>query len=286
MDVVFVIKDGDEAKGSLIGVAKFFVKPNEYVMINPPTPAPKTGFEFGAWDNDATIPTEYKDPVTTITASFNELDAVSTVPKPGYVKVEFTIEGNNGSIETGQTSIYYVDPNRAVTLNPPTTKANIGYVFEKWDQDTTTAKPYTTPTTVKGTFKKLDDIIPSKDNTVDPNAKPEGYVTVTFTKGDHGSSISGETVYYVNPTANKTLADITPKPTVIPDTGYAVKGWDKEDDFKITQDTTVNAKYDDFDNVIPKYQDDGTTENTKPAGYIEVTFDPTNKAKDLSLIHI
>ena len=280
VDVVFVIKDGDEAKGSLIGVAKFFVKPNEYVMINPPTPAPKTGFEFGAWDNDATIPTEYKDPVTTITASFNELDAVSTVPKPGYVKVEFTIEGNNGSIETGQTSIYYVDPNRAVTLNPPTTKANIGYVFEKWDQDTTTAKPYTTPTTVKGTFKKLDDIIPSKDNTVDPNAKPEGYVTVTFTKGDHGSSISGETVYYVNPTANKTLADITPKPTVIPDTGYAVKGWDKEDDFKITQDTTVNAKYDDFDNVIPKYQDDGTTENTKPAGYIEVTFDPTNKAKD------
>ena len=272
VDVEF--KTEDAAKGSLVGVTKFFVKPNEYVMINPPTPTPKTGFEFGAWDKDATIPTEYKDPVTTITASFNELDAVSLEPKPGYVKVEFTIEGNNGSIETGQTSVYYVDPNRAVTLNPPTTKANIGYEFEKWSEDTTTtAKKYTTPTTVKGNFKKLEDIIPSKDNTGNPNAQPEGYVTVTFTKGDHGSSIEGETVYYVNPTANKTLADITPKPTVIPDTGYAVNGWDKADDFKITQDTTVNAKYDNFGDVIP---DDGNP-NTKPDGYIKVIFDTTDK---------
>ena len=270
VDVEF--KTEDAAKGSLVGVTKFFVKPNEYVMINPPTPTPKTGFEFGAWDKDAKIPTEYKDPVTTITASFNELDAVSLEPKPGYVKVEFTIEGNNGSIETGQTSVYYVDPNRAVTLNPPTTKANIGYEFEKWSEDTTTtAKNYTAPTTVKGNFKKLEDIIPSKDNTVDPNAKPEGYVTVTFTKGAHGSSISGETVYYVNPTANKTLADITPKPTVKADTGYAVNGWDKADDFKIKQDTTVNAKYDNFGDVIP---DDGNP-NTKPDGYIKVIFDTT-----------
>ena len=278
VDVVYVIKTGDESKGSLKGALKYFVKPNEYVPLNPPEPKPNTGYEFGAWDKDTTIPTIYKTD-TTITGNFNDLDAVSLVEKSGYVKVEFTIEGNNGSIETGQTSVYYVDPNRAVTLNPPTTKANIGYEFDKWDPDTvTTAKKYTTPTTVKGNFKKLDDIIPSKDNNGNKNAQPEGYVTVTFTKGAHGSSISGETVYYVNPTANKTLANITPKPTVIPDTGYAVKGWDKEDSLVIDRDTTVNAKYDDFDDVIPEKDEHGNP-NMIPFNYVKVTFDTTSNGK-------
>ena len=276
VDVVYVIKTGDESKGSLKGALKYFVKPNEYVPLNPPEPKPNTGYEFGAWDKDTTIPTIYKTD-TTITGNFNDLDAVSLVEKSGYVKVEFTIEGNNGSIETGQTSVYYVDPNRAVTLNPPTTKANIGYEFDKWDPDTvTTAKKYTTPTTVKGNFKKLDDIIPSKDNNGNKNAQPEGYVTVTFTKGAHGSSISGETVYYVNPTANKTLANITPKPTVIPDTGYAVNGWDKEDTTSINNDITVNAKFDNFGDVIPEKDANGNP-NMIPFDYVKVTFDTNGK---------
>lgn len=277
-EVTFVIKSGDETKGSIDGVAKFFVKPNEYVKIDPPATKANTGYEFGSWNKDTKIPTVYTDD-TSIEASFNQLDAVSSVPKPGYVKVEFTIEGAGGEIVTGQTSVYYVDPNRAVTLNPPTTKANIGYEFDKWDPDTvTTAKKYTTPTTVKGTFKKLEDIIPSKDNNGDPNAQPTGYVTVTFTKGDHGSDIKGEKVYYVNPTANKTLADITTKPTVIPDTGYAVNGWDKADDFTITQDTTVNAKFDNFGDVIPEKDDHGNP-NMVPFDYVRVTFDTTANGK-------
>lgn len=281
LEVEFVINNDDKTKGNLEGVIKYFVKPNEYVPLNPPEPKPNTGYEFGAWDKDAKIPTEYKDPVTTITASFNELDAVSPVLKPGYVKVEFTIDGVGGDIVTGQIKEYYVDPNRAVTLNPPTTKANIGYEFDKWDQDTTTtATKYTENTTVKGNFKKLDDIIPSKDNNGNKNAKPEGYVTVTFDKGDHGSSISGETVFYVNPTVNKTLANITTKPTVIADTGHAFSSWDMGDTTPINNDITVTAQYTDFDNVIPKFKDDGVTPNDIPNGYIEVTFDPTDKATD------
>ena len=279
VEVVFVIKAEDAAKGSIDGVAKFFVKPNEYVKINPQTPTANTGFEFGAWDKDATIPTEYKDPVTTIKASFNELDAVSTDPKPGYVKVEFIIEGEGGSILTGQNTIFYVNPNKEVTIDPPKTSAETGYVFDKWDPDTrTTAKQYITPTTVKGSFKPIDPIIPSTNAIGKPNAKPTGYVTVTFTKGAHGSSISGETVYYVNPTANKTLANITTKPTVIPDTGYAVIGWDKGNDYVITEDTTVNAKYDDFDDVIPEKDESGNINNI-PKGYIKITFDTTANGK-------
>ena len=274
VDVVYVIKTEDQRKGSLKGVLKYFVKPNEYVPLNPPDPNPNTGYEFGAWDKDTTIPTVYEKD-TTITGSFNGLDDVSLVEKPGYVKVEFTIEGDGGSIVTGQNKVFYVNPNKDVTINPPKTSANTGYEFEKWDPDTvTTAKKYTTETTVKGTFKELEDIIPSKDNNGNLNAKPEGYVTVTFTKGEHGSDISGETIYYVNPTANKTLADIDPKPSVIPDTGYSHNGWDKEDTTSINNDITVNADYTDVGDVIPKFKDDGT-ENDKPEGYIEVTFDTT-----------
>ena len=269
LEVVFVIRNEDQSKGSLKGVTKFFVKPNDYVKINPPETKANTGYEFGAWDKDTTIPTVYEEN-TTIEASFNQLDAVSFEKKPGYVKVEFTIDGEGGLIVAGQTSIYYVDPNRAVTLNPPTTKADIGYEFDKWDQDTRQETKYETETTIRGKFKKLDDIIDGE------NAKPEGYVTVRFDKGDHGSSISGKTIFYVNPEAKKTIGDISPKPTVTPDIGYTVKGWDKEDNFQIRQDITVNANYDNFSEVIPEKDDQGN-KNTIPEGYVKVTFDTNGK---------
>lgn len=94
-EVTFVVKTGDESKGSITGVAKFYVNPKEYVTINPPTTEAKTGYEFGAWDKDATIPTVY-DKDTTITGSFNGLKDVvpktkdddSEKPK-GYVTVTF-----------------------------------------------------------------------------------------------------------------------------------------------------------------------------------------------------
>ena len=273
-EVTFVIKAGDESKGSLVGVTKFFVKPNEYVPLNPPETKANTGYEFGAWDKNTTIPTIYTED-TTITGSFNDLDDVSLVPKPNYVEVKFTIEGEGGSIVTGQNKVFYVNPNKEVTIEPPKTSANTGYVFEKWDQDTTTTpKKYTEDTTVTGTFKKLDDIIPSKDSNGKPNAQPEGYVTVTFTKGTHGSAISGETIFYVNPDAKKTIGAISPKPTVIPDIGYAQNGWDKDDNFTIIEDTIVNANFDNFDNVIPEKDANGNP-NMIPFEYVKVTFDTT-----------
>ena len=288
-EVIFVIKTGDESKGSIDGVAKFYVKPNEYVKIDPPATNANTGFEFGTWDKNTTIPTVYNED-TTITGSFNGLKDVIPNTNPdgsankqpaGYKTVTFVIDPvTGGQIGKDEITVYYVNPDKEVTVPQPKTNADTGYEFEKWDKDTTTAKKYADNTTVKGNFKKLDDIIPSNNGA---NAQPEGYVTVTFTKGAHGSSISGETVYYVNPKADpvKTLGDPSiVKPTVKADTGYAVKGWDKEDSLVIDRDTTVNAKYDDFDDVIPKFKDDGVTPNVIPNGYIEVTFDPTDKATD------
>ena len=286
-EVTFVVKTEDEAKGTLEGVTKFYVNPTEYVTINPPTTKSNTGFEFGAWDKDATIPTVY-DKDTTITASFNGLKDV--IPKTktddsekpaGYKTVTFVIDpAKGGKIADNEVTVYFVNPNKEVTVPQPKTKAETGYVFEKWDQDTVTkAKKYTEDTTVKGNFKKLEDIIPSTDKDGNPNAQPEGYVTVTFDEGEHGIEIKGQTVYYVNPDADpaKTLGDkLIVKPTVKADTGYKFTKWDVADTKEIRSDITVTAQYNKLDDVIPKTKDD---DSEKPDGYITVTFSAEKNGK-------
>ncbi|MFR9276115.1 cell wall-binding repeat-containing protein [Finegoldia magna] len=284
-EVVFKVKDTDQSKGTLEGVTKFYVNPTEYVTINPPTTKANTGYEFGTWDKDATRPTIYADEVTTIKARFNGFKDVIPKTNPdgsenkkpeGYKTVTFVIEGQGGSIVKDEVTVCYVNPAKDVTVPQPKTQADTGYEFEKWDQDTDTkAKKYADDTTVKGNFKKLEDIIPSTDKTGQANAKPEGYVTVTFEKGEHATRIEGQKVYYVNPKANKTIADLT-KPTVSPETGYKFTVWDTEDKFAIKADKTVTAQYEDIADVIPKTKDD---DSEKPAGYITVTFSAEENGK-------
>ena len=280
-EVTFVVKTGDEAKGSITGVAKFYVNPTEYVKINPPATKANTGYEFGAWDKDATIPTVY-DKDTKITGSFNGLKDIIPKTNPdgtenkqpdGYKTVTFVIDpATGGKIADGEVTVYYVNPAKEVTVPQPKTAADTGYEFETWDKDTATAKKYTEDTTVKGNFKKLGDIIPSTDDEGNKNAKPEGYVTVTFDKGDHGE-LEGKTIYYVNPEADpvKTLANIT-KPEVKPETGYKFKSWNFADTKAIQSNITVIAQYTPIDDVIPKDKPTGE-ENDKPEGYITVTFE-------------
>ena len=255
-----------EATGSLDGVLKYYVNPTKYVAFNPPTAIGNTGYEFASWSQNSAQDTNYKKD-TTITAKFAQIGAVSLVKKPGYVEVDFVIKGKGGSILNGQNATYYVDPNRKVTLNAPVTSANVGYEFASWSQDPAAEKEYKVPTTIEGTFNKLADIIPG-DKT-----KPEGYVTLTFEKGNGGKTITGQTVYYVNPKANpaKTLGEIT-KPNVTSDTGYTFEKWDTEDSFPIKADKTVTAKYKELDPVI--VPGPGVT---KPEGYATVTFDTTDK---------
>lgn len=287
-EVTFVVKAGDEAKGSITGVAKFYVNPTEYVTINPPTTKANTGFKFGTWDKDATIPTVYKEDAT-ITGSFNGLKDVIPKTNPdgsenkqpaGYKKVEFVIEpAKGGSIVKDEVTVYYVNPAKEVTVPQPKTAAETGYEFEKWDQDTATAKKYTDNTTVKGKFAKLPDIVPGTNDKGENNPKPEGYVTVTFEKGDHGT-ITGQTVYYVNPNVGKKLSDIK-KPEVKPEIGYKFTGWDTKDDFEIKDNKTVIAQYESIDDVIPKTKEDGSP-NEEPKRYITVTFVKGDHGKELT----
>ncbi len=260
-----------------------YINPNKAVELTSYAPdvTPITGYEFADWDRPIKEKIQYNDK-DVITAKFNEQGAVIPKTNPdgtenkkpaGYKTVTFEIEGQGGKIADKEVTVYYVNPAKDVTVPQPKTAAEIGYEFDKWDTDTTKAKKYTADTTVKGKFKKLDDIIPSTDENGKENAKPEGYVTVTFDKGDYGKEITGKTVYYVNPEADpvKTLADIA-KPTVSPETGYKFKSWDFADTKEIRSDIKVTAQYSSIDDVVPKKEDDGT-ENKQPDGYITVTFE-------------
>ena len=260
----------------------FYVNPNKYVKLTPPTDLAKeeTGYKFGSWNKDATIPTVYKTP-TEIVASFNQIKDV--IPKTrdddsekpdGYLTVTFKITGEGGNIVDGQNKVYFVDPTRKVKIQPPTTEAKVGYKFKNWNKDTTIETQYSDNTEIIGTFEKQKDIIPSTNDQGNPNPKPNGYVTVTFEKGTNGKSIEGKTVYYVNPEADptKTLAAITTKPTVKAEVGYKFTGWDTKDDFEIKDNKTVIAQYESIDDVIPKNKPTGG-ENTKPEDYITVTFE-------------
>ncbi len=272
--------------GSLKEDKVYYVNPSKYVTLVPPTPIGDTGYEFSSWDINPEVPRVYKDPVTTITANFNPIDAVSITPKPGYVKVDFVIEGKGGQIAQGETTTYYVDPNRKVTLNAPTTVADTGYEFNTWTPDPKVSQAYNKATTIKGTFTELAPIIPSTDNQGKPNPKPDGYVTVTFDKGEHGTKIEGQTVYYVNPKANKTLGDLT-RPRVEEEIGYKFTKWDKLDSKVISEDFIVSAIYDKIPDVIPKDKPQGG-ENDKPEGYITVSFsaEQNGKLKGTSIYYI
>lgn len=292
LEVKFVAGENGKLTENNANIAEkvYYVNPNKYVTLTPPTAVGNTGYEFGSWSQNAEIPTQYTKPVTEITASFNQLKDV--IPKTkkndsekpaGYKTVTFVIPNENeGYIYPGQTNVYYVDPTREVTLTPPLTKVHPGYKFKEWDQDTTKPKKYDKDTTVKASFTKLDDIIPSIDGKGNSVPKPDEYVTVVFEKGEHGS-LKGVTTYYVNPAAKKTIGDVKQKAldkkalgqnilTVTPDTGYEFKSWLQDDDKVITDASNVyriTAQYKPLPDVIPKTK---TDESEKPKGYVEVKF--------------
>ena len=254
-----------------------YINPNKAVALEGQAPEvnPITGYEFADWDRPIKEKIQYKDN-DVITAQFNKIGDVVPGDKDqpaGYVKVIFD-KGEHGEL-SGTTS-YWVKPEVEVTVEAPSVKANIGYKFTNWDKETTlTAKTTDTEIKITAKYEKLDDIIPSTDENGKPNTKPEGYVTVTFDKGDHGKEITGQTVYYVNPKADpaKTLGDtLIVKPEVKAEVGYKFTGWDTKDEFEIKDNKTVIAQYEIIDDVIPKENPQGG-ENEKPEGYITVTFD-------------
>lgn len=238
-----------DGHGSLSGQLSYFVNPTKEVTLDVPQASPNTGYEFGAWDHDASMPSVYRVD-TTITAYFNELNDVSTEPVEGYVEVSFVTQGEGGSIMDGQFTKFYVNPEKEVILPPPSLNVEIGYLFNGWDFDTIQFVQYKENKVVTGTFAKLPDVIPEVDENGNINDKPHGYVEVIFEKGDHGD-LEGITKYYVNPKAGKTLAEIA-HPKIVAKTDYKVKEWDTDDKTVINNNLIVTALYEKIDKADPE----------------------------------
>ena len=263
-----------DGNGTLGGNTVYYVNPNKQVTLNPPTTTGNTGYVFDKWSQDVTKSTQYRGN-TTVKAYFTQIPAVQTQPTPGYVKVDFVLTGNGGSIKSGQTTTYYVDPNRAVTLTPPQYNTNIGYRFEKWDPNPQTARTYTTPTTINGSFTALADVIPASSVVT----KPNGYVTVTFTTDGHGD-LTGEKVYYVNKTKSVDLTDKANALTKTPHVGYKKSGtWAPAiQPGMFTKDQVFTFQFEAYADVIKEDPNE-----TKPNGYVTVQVIPTDKATDKTI---
>ncbi|CAC9929069.1 hypothetical protein PEPCOX59622_00485 [Aedoeadaptatus coxii] len=242
----------------------YFVKSNTDVTIPEPGIEIYTGYKFNGWSPNIKVKTQFSED-TTVKGKFTKLDdiipATKSTPIPdGYVTVTF-INGHYGTLE-GQT-IYYVNPKAGITvgsLRKPKVNPNVGYEFtNEWSHtDTTIIKK---SAIIEPGYNALDDVIPQKKT--DGKDKPNGYITVTFVKGDHGS-LEGTTVYYVNPNKSVVLKDKAP--TIKPNTGYKSAGWDTSIERAI--------QYKDGDKITALYNEPGTISKTEVAGYVKVEFKP------------
>ena len=241
------------------------------------------------------------DNKATIKIYYEKLDDIIPDPTPdtdddkpaGYVTVKFladdathTGEDVRGKLEG--TRKFFVNPKAdpaktMAEITQPTITAKQGFKVAdpKWKDAEgnalATATEITKDLTYTAQYTGLDDIIP--DNTPDTDDdKPDGYVTVKFLPGDHGT-LGGTTKFYVNPKADpvKTMNDIT-EPTVTPNTNYEVDTpkWkdasnvELDKTTEIKTDLTYTAQYKYPKDIVP--QGPGEDKPVVPNNYVKVTF--------------
>ena len=263
--------------GSLSGDTKYYVNPKADPIktmadIKEPSIKANTGYRVAniKWKDENNEPldkaTEIKTDLT-YTAQYESQGDIIKDPTPedktdipdGYVTVTFK-SGDNGKIDHGTKDVvYYVnpkaDPKKVMgEIDLPSITANQGYKVAdtKWKDAENNGLDTTTQIdkdlTYTAQYEKEKDIIPSIDpDTKNPNDKPDGYVTVRFLTNKNGE-LTGETTYYVNPKAGKTMANIT-APSITANEGYKVGNpmWKLDftnDTSEIKEDRTYVANYD------------------------------------------
>ena len=285
--------------GTLGGTTKYYVNPKADPVktmndITEPTVTPNTNYEVDTpkWKDASNVElyktTEIKTDLT-YTAQYKfTKDVVPQGPGEGkpvvpdnYVKVTFK-EGEYGVISASQTTIYWVKPDKEVTLTAPAVTANVDYKHVAWtykvnDQDKTTSGADAT-TSVKDTFAVGTDItaqykkkvVPGPDQpNVPGTTNPDNeYVKVEFVAKDHGKIKDGETKEYW------VLKDETVElktPAVEAKTNYAFKEWKEPVQTSYSKDTTHNAVFAyTGENVVP--QKPGDEKPDVPADFVQVIF--------------
>lgn len=221
------------------------------------------GYSFEKWDKEDELVIQSDLIVTAKSKAIPDyLKKDKDTPKPdGYVEVVF-VAGEHGTVP--KTS-YFVNPTKYLTLDPPATTPDTGYVFSSWDKDPRIPTQYTKPiTTITASFVPIGAI---------QTEETPGYVKVSFEiEGDGGSIVDGEVVtYYVDPNQKVTLPD----PHVIEETGYKFEGWkpNPKTPTTYTEPTTIKGTFGPLDPIIP-IENPEKPEVSKPDGYVQVTFVP------------
>ena len=240
-------------------------------------------------DYSATVTVQYKDKsVKNVTVPIKVIDNVIPVKpgedgknpeKPAGYKTVTMDPTSKGHLEEGEASQYYVNPEKEVTIPAKDAIGNLGYKFKEW-------KPalkgtFKEDTTITAQYANIDDVIPAKpgEDGKTPE-KPAGYVTVTMDPTANGHLAKDEaSEYYVNPEKEVTI----PAKDAIGNVGYKFKEWKPALKGTFKADTTITAQYANIDDVIPVKPGEDGKNPEKPAGYVTVTMDPTDKghlAKD------
>ena len=256
--------------------------------INPKDITPdlevKEKYAFEKWD--PAVQTSYNvDTTHKATYKYNGDNVVPQEPgqdKPNvpkdFVKVTF-VAGDNGIIANTETTIYWVNPEKEVTLDAPKITANEDYKHVAWTYESkeevnlqSVTDTFASETTI--TAKYLKKVL-----TEDPKDK-ENYVKVTFDKGTNGTIESTETTtYWVLKNTDVTIK----APSVTANKGYTFTEWNPAVKTKYDTDTTHTAQYKAKDRVV--------TEDPYDTDYIKVIFNAnggtfgTETTKDLWVLN-
>ncbi|WP_294794139.1 S-layer homology domain-containing protein [uncultured Fenollaria sp.] len=266
--------------------AEVWVLKNETIDTKDITPEleVKEKYAFEKWD--PAVQTSYStDTKHTAIYKYNGDDVVPQKPgedKPNvpdnFVKVEF-VAGDHGIIANTETTIYWVNPAKEVTVNAPTVKADEDWKHVAWtykvnDTDKTTSGDNAL-TTVKDTFTAKETTITAKYLKKvleeEPQTDKDAYVKVTFDKGVNGTIASTETAtVWVLKNTDVTVT----APKVTPKSGYTFTEWSPAVKNNYDADTTHTAQYKEKDKII----EDPTTPAAEE-GYVRLTFDATKDGK-------
>ena len=164
----------------------------------------KDGTTQGTQDNPVVIPVEVHDNIVPSYDGNKPKDPFMA----NYVKITFKA-GEGGTISDDGKKAYYVSPeveaDMTAIAEAITKKAKTGYINGTWDtSDSKKLKDtFKQDTEFTFNFTKTDSFIEGKPGV----EKPEGYVTVKFIAGEHGSIVDGDKTYFVNPDANVKLVN-------------------------------------------------------------------------------
>ena len=263
-------KEGDH--GKLEGTTKFLVKDGSAkTVLNAPTIKPNANYEAkkdANWDPalpDTFTGTKENNKSFTFTAQYTYIGKDVVEQKPGdkkpdvpsnFVRVEFK-KGDHGVISSEETTIYWVNPKKEVTLTAPTVTPSHGYKHTGWDPE---VKANTMYTEAKEFVAQYKATVVTKD----PNDK-DHYAKVDFAAGDQGKfeQVDGQdqvTTFWV--WKGEKVSFNAPKVTA--NENYKFKAWNKPIQETYDADTTHTATYESTQDVSDK----------EVKGYNKVTFKP------------